>query len=328
MNLIVNPESTDFHCSLVFAEPQIELAGEERRFPLIRQVMKRFLIRLNDIRFNVNSPSNDYLHFSRFYGQAYLDVSFGLEEIEVWFRRIESENQLLEVLSDFFEVIKGISVSIQRMALHQHFSSEGDVQGFLNSIIPNHPEAFGARNSNKGDLGMASLSNNLSFLDDYRRQPGSRFMQVNSSGVNTSAGVSIAARSTAGDSRLTTPSPYALEDAYARRLQIKVESLENEVREIKALLSSAAPEDEKAGTHLTLRDIPYEQAKEEIAAYFKAHNGKAVDAGDLQEALRIDIETCIQVLGELDEEGRIKALSSSESGRIAKEKQMRVSKAI
>ena len=150
MNLIVNPETTDFHCSLVFAEPQIELAGEERRFPLIRQVMKRFLIRLNDIRFNVNSPSNDYLHFSRFYGQAYLDVSFGLEEIEVWFRRIESENQLLEVLSDFFEVIKGISVSIQRMALHQHFSSEGDVQGFLNSIIPNHPEAFGGYLTKKG----------------------------------------------------------------------------------------------------------------------------------------------------------------------------------
>jgi hypothetical protein len=60
------------------------------------------------------------------------------------------------------------------------------------------------------------------------------------------------------------------------------------------------------GTALEIRDVPFDQAKEEIAAYFREHHGEVVDAADLQEALGIDIGTAIQACEELEDEGRIK----------------------
>ena len=94
---------------------------------------------------------------------------------------------------------------------------------------------------------------------------------------------------------------------YDAQLQNEVETLKKEVQELK----EAFLQQSQAGRYLShiveLRDISYDQAKQEIAKYFEAHHGENIDAADLQEALGIEIEIAIQVCEELEKEAKIKA---------------------
>ena len=58
---------------------------------------------------------------------------------------------------------------------------------------------------------------------------------------------------------------------------------------------------------IVLKDIPYGQAKKEIKEYFSKHHGEIIDAADIQEALNIDISMVIEILDDLECEGKIKA---------------------
>jgi hypothetical protein len=55
-----------------------------------------------------------------------------------------------------------------------------------------------------------------------------------------------------------------------------------------------------------IREIPYEQAKDEIARFFKDHDGESYYPSDLMEILGIDIDTAIHACDELESEGKIK----------------------
>jgi len=87
----------------------------------------------------------------------------------------------------------------------------------------------------------------------------------------------------------------------------EVQSLKNELRELKETLGGLGVG--PLPNVVDLRDIPYTQAKEEIAEYFEAHHGENIDAADLQEGLGIELSTAIRICEELAEEGKIKALS-------------------
>ena len=65
---------------------------------------------------------------------------------------------------------------------------------------------------------------------------------------------------------------------------------------------------------IELRKISYKQAKKEIREYFEKHDGEALDAGNVQEDLRIDIADVLPILDELEFEGEIEDPSST--GRI------------
>jgi hypothetical protein len=93
-------------------------------------------------------------------------------------------------------------------------------------------------------------------------------------------------------------------EADVRSVQKEVESLKQETAEMKAMfegLGTAEPVFE-------LREVSYEDAKREIKQYFEAHHGESIDAGDLQEALGIDIQMVIQICQDLERDGQIKAL--------------------
>ena len=51
---------------------------------------------------------------------------------------------------------------------------------------------------------------------------------------------------------------------------------------------------------IELRKISYKQAKKEIREYFEKHDGEALDAGNVQEDLRIDIADVLPILDELE----------------------------
>ena len=57
---------------------------------------------------------------------------------------------------------------------------------------------------------------------------------------------------------------------------------------------------------IVLKDISYGQAKKEIKEYFSKHHGEIIDAADIQEALNIDISMAIEILDDLECEGKIK----------------------
>ena len=58
---------------------------------------------------------------------------------------------------------------------------------------------------------------------------------------------------------------------------------------------------------IVLKDISYGLAKKEIKEYFSKHHGEIIDAADIQEALNIDISMAIEILDDLENEGKIKA---------------------
>jgi len=57
--------------------------------------------------------------------------------------------------------------------------------------------------------------------------------------------------------------------------------------------------------YIELRNIPYEQAKEEIRLFFKENHGKEFYPSDLMQELGIDFNTASQVCAELESEGNI-----------------------
>jgi len=150
-------------------------------------------------------------------------------------------------------------------------------------------------------------------LDERRRQypdsvpkrifsgsAGALTMISGVSGVNFASG----SETTYEIAHSSTGFPYHTKEPHVARLEQEIIVLRQELSEIKGLISQYLDAHEE--TVLEIRDIPLYQAKEEIAAYFKAHHGEIIDAADLQEALGIDIGIAIQACAELEGEGRIK----------------------
>jgi hypothetical protein len=59
---------------------------------------------------------------------------------------------------------------------------------------------------------------------------------------------------------------------------------------------------------MEIREIPRDQAKEEVRAFFKAHDGEAIYPSDVMEALSLDYDLVYEICEELEKEGKIKGL--------------------
>ena len=57
---------------------------------------------------------------------------------------------------------------------------------------------------------------------------------------------------------------------------------------------------------IELRDLTPKQARKEIEAYFKGHDGQVITVVDLQKELGIEIESACEICDELEREGKIK----------------------
>ena len=62
------------------------------------------------------------------------------------------------------------------------------------------------------------------------------------------------------------------------------------------------------GEDIIIRDVPYSQAKKEVAQYFKDHHGENIDAADIEEALCIKFSMAVEICEKLEKEGKIKEL--------------------
>ena len=59
---------------------------------------------------------------------------------------------------------------------------------------------------------------------------------------------------------------------------------------------------------LEIRDIPRDQAKQEIKDYFEAHHGEDIYPSDVMEALFLDYDLISELCNELQREGKIERL--------------------
>ena len=101
--------------------------------------MKNFDLHLNDIKFSDAAPSNDYLHFSKFSDATFFNVFFGLEEVEALLQRAQNEDQVENLYGKLAQLFEQNPISLQRVTIQRHFSTEGKVSLFLESLNPNPP---------------------------------------------------------------------------------------------------------------------------------------------------------------------------------------------
>ncbi|MFZ0052957.1 MAG: hypothetical protein WAK96_14365 [Desulfobaccales bacterium] len=102
---------------------------------------------------------------------------------------------------------------------------------------------------------------------------------------------------------------FANTGLFAECLQLKAENsklkAQNESLRAKVVAMRATDPAEK---FLEIREIPREQAKEEIRAFFKTHHGKNIYPSDVMEALSLDYDLVYEICEELEKEGMVKKL--------------------
>jgi hypothetical protein len=103
----------------------------------------------------------------------------------------------------------------------------------------------------------------------------------------------------------STGQPILLYDRRINEIEKEVKALKNMLIKINGCF---APEESEI---IHLRDIPCDQAREEIKKYFEAHHGENLYSHDITKALCIDLEMVDDVLEELEREGQIKEVSAN-----------------
>lgn len=102
---------------------------------------------------------------------------------------------------------------------------------------------------------------------------------------------------------------YEQSSLYAECQKLKMENAkleaENKGLRAKVVAMQATNSAEK---FVEIREIPSDQAKEEIRAFFKAHDGEAIYPSDVMEALSLDYDLVYEICEELEKEGAVKGL--------------------
>lgn len=92
----------------------------------------------------------------------------------------------------------------------------------------------------------------------------------------------------------------------------RISDIEKEVKALKEMITQINRcFDPEESAIINLRDIPRDQAREEIKKYFEAHHGENLYSHDITKALSIDIEIVDDVLEEMEREGQIKEASAN-----------------
>lgn len=142
MKITVKSELSDLTYYAKYKEALIDLVREERRLPLVGELVRSFGLKLNDIKIDNNVPSENWMHFSKFYGTTWLDVSLGLEELTARLRNPEDEKMVKDLYGKLVESIREVTFDLQRMTIQRHFSTKGDARSFLENLNPNYPTGF------------------------------------------------------------------------------------------------------------------------------------------------------------------------------------------
>ena len=142
MGFVVKSETTDLSYQIFFKEPLLELMDIEPRRALVGKFLKAFKLRLDDIKFNEQTASNDWIHFSKFYGPTFFNVSFGLEQVLAVLQIPVDEAQVKDLYGKLLETFKHSPISRQYIVIRRQLSTKEDSSLFLKSLNPHCPSKF------------------------------------------------------------------------------------------------------------------------------------------------------------------------------------------
>ena len=153
--ICVKEELGDVRYFALYQDPLLDLAIDKTRLNLIRAIMNTFAINLNSIKFRTDLPSDKLICFNKFFGNTFVDVSIGIEELSVTINRLEDEQQAHDILSKIITAmkkIKGFEIANQKITLSQHYSSDEDSNDFFQTLNPKTLESLSDMIKNQGVL--------------------------------------------------------------------------------------------------------------------------------------------------------------------------------
>jgi len=92
---------------------------------------------------------------------------------------------------------------------------------------------------------------------------------------------------------------------YDSQIEKRFDTLENRIGELKEMLEEIYQLNLFGGNVSELRDIPYHQAKNEVAEYFLKNDGREIGYEELIENLHLDPASVVKICNELSAEGKI-----------------------
>jgi len=114
--------------------------------------------------------------------------------------------------------------------------------------------------------------------------------------------------------KLPAPSQSKSPDALYDRISVdffkkEIKNLKQKIEEIEKMVGQLAEKMENIeNDYIEIRDIPFDQAKAEIAKYFLEHDGENIDPADIEENLGIEFDMAFEICEELEAEGKIKGV--------------------
>ncbi|MCX5847411.1 MAG: hypothetical protein NTW12_13805 [Deltaproteobacteria bacterium] len=160
MKLMIKLVSTDIEYNIFFKEPLFNYIEKDWNLHVLRNLIKIYDLKLNDIKINQLSPSDNLYHFMKFFGQSSFDVSLGLEQISSMIRFAISEEQICDLNLRLSGIYLNSTIVRQRFALYQQAEVEGDVNEFIAYLNPWIPSDF------KGVLAGKGVTYHFEIPDD------------------------------------------------------------------------------------------------------------------------------------------------------------------
>ncbi len=150
MKLIVNVVDTEVSCQATFNKALLELLKEEYRISTINKLMDSYSITFNALQFNNNDLSNSFCRFSKIDNSTHSDISFGIEAFNSIIRQPSSIAESLEFNDKLFQILGNPDLSLLKINIAQHLSTEDKVDEFLETLNPYTPKRFQDHISEKG----------------------------------------------------------------------------------------------------------------------------------------------------------------------------------
>lgn len=122
------------------------------RLHLLDSIIKTFQLKLNDIKVRNDDQgiAGNHFHFSKFYGQSFLDVRYGLEEVAALVRNPTSKDQLIDLLSKVYGLFKDRPITSQMINMQHQLRIGRNPMTYLESLNPYTPEGFREALQGKG----------------------------------------------------------------------------------------------------------------------------------------------------------------------------------
>jgi hypothetical protein len=137
------PHHADIYYQVFFKDPLYkQLIYSSNKINFVRKVTENFGIRLNDVRFDDKQPSNNFIHFSRFVGQCFLDISFGVEEAGIKIGSPVNKKQVKDSYFLFARLIDGVILKAQKITIQRHLVAKDKVENYLSGYSANLPGLF------------------------------------------------------------------------------------------------------------------------------------------------------------------------------------------